>query len=140
MTEPGADLSGYHHVTLNVQDVEKSAQWYTEVLGFTRLTSNVTDAFHRVILAHPSGVTLGVNRHESQEASEPFSERRAGLDHLAFRVTDRSMLEAWIRQLESHGVPHSEIKPAAVPGAFLVVFRDPDGIQLEVFSPPARAA
>jgi catechol 2,3-dioxygenase-like lactoylglutathione lyase family enzyme len=140
MTEPAPVLSGYHHVTLNVQDVEQSAQWYSQVLGFTRLTNHATDAFHRVILAHPSGVTLGVNRHESPEASERFSERRAGLDHLAFRVANRSALEEWIRQLDSHSVPHSEIKPAAVPGAFLVVFRDPDGIQLEVFSPPARVA
>lgn len=65
----------------------------------------------------------------------PFSERRTGLDHLAFQVSNREQLEAWIARFDAHGVVHSEIKAAAIPGTFLVVFRDPDGIQLELFAP-----
>jgi catechol 2,3-dioxygenase-like lactoylglutathione lyase family enzyme len=127
----------YHHITLNVQDVERSQQWYREVLGFTRLTGFATDSFDRVILFHPeSGVTLGINRHASPEADEPFDERRAGLDHLAFDVADRDALDGWVAHFDAHNVPHSEVKRAAVPGAFLVTFRDPDNIQLEVFAPP----
>ena len=139
MSNAGASAptwSGYHHLTLNVQDVERSAQWYCDVLGFTRLTSYATDAFERVILFHrDSGVTLGVNRHHTPEAAEPFDERRAGLDHLALRVADRHALEAWVARFDEFGVQHSAVKPAAVPGSFLVVFRDPDGTQLEMFAP-----
>ena len=137
MNAPAPTWSGYHHVTLNVQDVEKAEQWYREVLGFTRVTTYATDAFERVILLHrEGGVTLGLNRHNAPEAAEPFDERRAGLDHLALRVADRTSLEAWVARFDELGVRHSEVKPAAVPGSFLVAFRDPDGTQLEMFAPP----
>lgn len=137
MSEQTATWSGYHHITLNVRDVAASEQWYQQVLGFTRLTGYRTDAFERVILRGPNGGgTLGLNRHAAPEAEQPFDERHAGLDHLAFQAPDREALEAWQQRFESLGVTHSEIKPAAIPGAFLIVFRDPDGIQLEVFAPP----
>jgi glyoxylase I family protein len=137
MTKTPTTLTGYHHLTLNIQDVEKSEQWYRDVLGITRLTTYATDDFQGVILRHPaSGMMLGLNRHAS-EAAEPFSERRAGLKHVAFLVADRDALEAWVTRFNTLNVPHSEIKPGAVPGSFRVAFRDPDGIQLEIFAPPA---
>lgn len=137
MSEQSATWSGYHHVTINVRDVAASEHWYREVLGFTRLTEYRTDAFERVILRAPNGAgTLGINRHAAPQG-EPFDERRTGLDHLAFQAPDREALEAWLQRFETLGVTHSEIKPAAVPGAFLIVFRDPDNIQLELFAPPA---
>ncbi len=128
-------LSGFHHVTLNVQDVEKSERWYCEVLGFARVTDYATDTFERVIMRHPdSGAVIGLNRHVGPVSAEPFDERRAGLDHLALRVPDRDTLDAWILRFDERRVAHSEIKAAAIPGSFLVVFRDPDDIQLEVFA------
>lgn len=135
-----AHHSGFHHVTLNVRDIEESAVWYHDVLGFVRLTDYETADFVRVVLRHPgSGAILGLNRHHVELASEPFDERRAGLDHLALTVSDPTGLNAWIKHLDALGVPHSDVKPGAIPGSALVTFRDPDGIQLEVFAPVARA-
>lgn len=137
MTDSAA-WTGFHHVTINVQDVDKSERWYVEVLGFARLTQYRTDEFDRVILRHPSGAILGLNRHHAPEAGEPFNERRAGLDHLAFTVADRDALRAWVERFDTLRVTHSDITPFAMPGAFLVAFRDPDGIQLEIFAAPGR--
>ena len=132
--------AGFHHLTLNVQDVEASAAWYRDVLGFDRLTDYQTADFVRVILRHPgSGAILGLNRHHAAVAAEPFDERRAGLDHLALTVSDTTALNEWIEHLDAVAVPHSDVKPGAIPGSTLVTLRDPDGIQLEVFAPPARA-
>lgn len=133
VTEP--TLAGTHHISLNVHDPERSEQWYTEVLNFSRLGAYSGEDFHRIILHHPSGIVLGLSRHEHPEADVPFSERRTGLDHLAFQVAGLEQLEAWITRFDAHDVVHSEIKPAAIPGTFLVAFRDPDGIQLELFAP-----
>ncbi|HEX8919378.1 MAG TPA: VOC family protein [Chloroflexota bacterium] len=133
MSDP--TISTIHHVTLNVQDLERSEQWYSQVLNFSRLAAYDTPAFKRVILRHPSGIVLGLNKHDDPEADAPFNERRAGLDHLAFQVGERVQLEAWVTRFEEHGVTHSEIKPGAIPGSFLVAFRDPDEIQLELFVP-----
>lgn len=136
---PEPTHQGFHHLTLNVQDVERSAQWYGEVLGFVRFAEFTTEEFERVILRHPeSGALLGINRHAAPVAAEPFDERRSGLDHLAFHVGGRHALDEWIQRFDALGIPHSEPKPA-VAGTWLVAFRDPDGIQLEVFTNPEPA-
>jgi catechol 2,3-dioxygenase-like lactoylglutathione lyase family enzyme len=60
---------------------------------------------------------------------------RVGLDHLAFAVADRTALDAWADRLSAAGVVHSPIAPAnSIPGAAVLVFRDPDNIQLELFT------
>lgn len=131
-----ATHGGFHHLTLNVQDVARSEKWYGEVLGFERVAGYETEAFARVILRHPgSGAILGLNRHAAAVAGEPFDERRSGLDHLALRVAGRAALAAWLERFDTLGVPHSDVKPGATPGSLLVTFRDPDGLQLEVFAP-----
>lgn len=133
---PRPTHEGIHHVTLNVLDVARSERWYGDVLGFERLAGFETEDFARVILRHPrSGAVLGLNRHTAAVAGEPFDERRAGLDHVALRVTDRAALDAWVDRFRELGVLHSEVKPGATPGSWLVTFRDPDGLQLEVFAP-----
>jgi glyoxylase I family protein len=134
----GTTHAGFHHLTLNVQDIDRSERWYGEVLGFEPAARYETEAFARVILRHPdSGAVLGINRHNALVAAEPFDERRAGLDHLALRVSDRAVLNAWVDRFDELGIPHSDVKPGSVPGSFLVTFRDPDGLQLEVFAPGA---
>ena len=77
---------------------------------------------------------LTQHRHGSQDA---FDETRAGLDHLAFTVADREELDAWAARLADAAVVHSPITAAnSVPGAAVLVFRDPDNIQLELFAEP----
>ena len=133
---PGTAHEGFHHLTLNVRDVDRAEQWYGEVLGFERVAAYATEAFSRVILRHPpSGAILGLNRHTAPVAGEPFDERRPGLDHLALRVDGRAALDAWRDRFDALGIPHSEVKPGAIPGPSLVTFRDQDGLQLEVFAP-----
>ena len=61
-----------------------------------------------------------------------FDETRIGLDHLSFGVTDRAELDAWVTRLEAARAQYSRITTAnSIPGAAVVVFRDPDNIQLE---------
>jgi catechol 2,3-dioxygenase-like lactoylglutathione lyase family enzyme len=134
----GTAHGGFHHLTLNVQDIDRSEKWYGEVLGFEPAARYENEAFARVILRHPdSGAVLGLNRHNAALAAEPFDERRAGLDHFALRAADHAALVAWVDRFDEFGIPHSDIKSGSAPGSFLVTFRDPDGLQLEVFVPGA---
>jgi catechol 2,3-dioxygenase-like lactoylglutathione lyase family enzyme len=83
-------------------------------------------------MVHPtSGLTLGLDQHESGEAGE-FSELRVGLDHLALAVESRDEMENWAAHLDACGVPHSAINDR--PYGSVLVFRDPDNIQLELFA------
>jgi glyoxylase I family protein len=133
VTEPA--ISAIHHVALNVHDLDRSERWYTDVLGFSRLGPFAGEGFQRVLLRHPSGVVLGLTKHDDPEAMVPFSERRTGLDHLGFQVADREQLEAWVARFDALEVVHSAIKHTPLTGSYLVAFRDPDNIQLEVYAP-----
>ncbi|MEM8747104.1 MAG: VOC family protein, partial [Actinomycetota bacterium] len=66
-------------------------------------------------------------------------ERRIGLDHLSLNVASTGELRAWADRLEEAGVDHSPIADGEMWD--VLVFRDPDGIQLELFATkPAAAA
>lgn len=132
------DITGVHHINFTVLDLKKSAAWYAEVLGLTRfLELEDTGQGAKVLFTHPgSRLMIGLTAHASNPG-ERFSELRTGLDHASFSVSTRQELEAWQTHFEKLGVEHSPITQTPR-GAWELVFRDPDNIQLElfVFTPP----
>ena len=87
------EVLGYHHVSLSVSDLGKSVEWYRQTLGFESVADIEGDGFLRTRLKAPgSGVTLTLTAHE-QSSGNPFDERRAGLDHLAFNVGDAEAVQ-----------------------------------------------
>ena len=130
------EFKGVSHIELTVRDADRSATWYEQVLGMRRvqvLDEHTTPGVvARVInLIHPTTLlSVGLIAHGSGDDAE-FSELRVGLDHLAFDVASRDELERWVEHLDASGVSHSAISD--MPYGSLVVFRDPDNIQLELF-------
>lgn len=123
-------LLSYHHLSLSVSDLDRSVDWYQQVLGL-EITAQVEGAtFRRTRMRAPGGdVTLTLTCHD-ERSGDAFDERRAGLDHVSIRVDD---LQAWKTRLEQHDVVHSDVKPLSGT-ASMVTLRDPDNIQLEIFS------
>ena len=78
---------------------------------------------------------LGLHGFPDLVTTEPFDERRPGLDHIAFGVANRAELEKWSARLDELGVAHGEIKDAGYGSG--LSFRDPDNIALELFCPPS---
>ena len=140
MTESATtEIVGIHHLGLTVSDVERSARWYEEVLGFERIGELGDSRAERqkIFLRHPGvSARLGLVQHRSS-SKRPFDETECGLDHLAFAVSSREELEGWAIRLEHLGVPFSPIADSlSIPGAAVLVFRDPDNVQLELFANP----
>jgi len=55
---------------------------------------------------------------------------------MSFTVSSRAALDEAVRVLDKHGVGHSEIRDLGDAfGICIVVFRDPDNVQLELSGP-----
>jgi glyoxylase I family protein len=141
--EGSVPITDIHHFGLTVSDVEASSHWYEDVLGFRRVGDFAAPGGERrkIFLVHDGlRARLGLCQHRSS-AGRPFDETHIGLDHLAFAVRDRAELEVWVGRLAEHGVEFSPIADAnSIPGASVIVLRDPDNIQLELFADPAAPA
>lgn len=123
-----------HHVTLTVSDVARSEAFYNR-LGFQR----VADFGPRAILHNGSMIlALGPSPDPSQAIeNDRFNENRIGLDHLSFAVGSRADLEAATAVLDQHGVDRGEITDLPPFQVYILAFRDPDNIQVELTAPYA---
>ena len=127
------DFPAIGHVAVTVKDLTVSRPWYQQLIGADPVLDEDTGAFYHVVWK--IGETLlGIHQHPKLESSEPCSELRPGLDHVAFGVANRAELEAWEKRLDGLGVKHDGIVDA--PYGSGLSFRDPDNIPLEFFAPP----
>jgi glyoxylase I family protein len=127
------------HVALTVRDLSISVPWYEELLEAEPVLDEDTDPdFHHTVYLLSNGTLLGLHQHQVAAPAEEFSEHRIGLDHVSFGCANRAELEKWAQRLDQLGVKHGGIKDATYGSG--VSFRDPDGIALEFFAPPAAAA
>lgn len=131
-----ATITGGHHIAFTVRDADRSAQWYSDLLGMQVVLQGEDDTVKFRVLAHAgSGWVVGVRQYLGREEAE-FDEFRTGLDHFAFTVASRDELTAWESELEQRAVTFT---PATVtPIGTVVVFRDPDNIQLEFWLPAGQ--
>ncbi len=124
------------HVAITVRDLSVSVPWYEELFDADPVIDEDTDAdLHHTVFMIGNHTLVGLHQHGTAAPAEPFSEFRVGLDHVAFGCADRSELEKWERRLDELGVDHGGINDASYGSA--LSFRDPDGIALEFFAPPA---
>ena len=121
------------HVALTVSDLDRSRPWYQRLFGSDPVIDEDTGPFHHVVWL-VGGTLVGIHNFPDLKSTEPFDERRPGLDHLAFTCANRSELEEWERRLNDIGIANGGIVDAAYGSG--LSFRDPDNIALEFFAPP----
>jgi catechol-2,3-dioxygenase len=126
-------LGAITHVALTVRDLRVSIPWYARLVGGGPVLDEDTGPFRHAVFA-VGGTLLGLHQFpEGIEGGAP-SPRRLGMDHVAFGVADRAELVAWARRLDELGVVRGAIVDAHYGSA--IGFKDPDGLALELFSPP----
>jgi catechol 2,3-dioxygenase-like lactoylglutathione lyase family enzyme len=133
-------ITGIHHFSVTVRDLEPSVAWYQKVFGADRVPMTFPhyereDTVYGVLLVDSrSGLAIGLHTNTGNDGRQ-FDEARTGLDHVGFNVAAREELEAWASWLDELGVEHSGIRTGDQPFPFAtLVFRDPDNIQLELFT------
>jgi glyoxylase I family protein len=124
------------HVALTVRDLQVSVPWYGSLFGSNPVIDEDTDPdLHHTVYLVGNGTLIGLHQHATPAPAGQFSEFRVGLDHVAFGCADRAELERWAARLDELGIERGRIKDASYGSG--VSFRDPDGIALEFFAPPA---
>jgi glyoxylase I family protein len=131
---PMSDFPGVTHVALTVTDLDRSRRWYQELFGTPPVIDEDTGPFHHVVWLLGSQTLVGLHQFPDPHGSDPFDERRSGLDHLAFACANRAELEQWESKLNALGIENGGIIDA--PYGSGLSFRDPDNIALEFFAPP----
>ncbi len=124
-------ITRLNHAVLYVRNVERSATFYSEVLGFRRL--GMGDAIRGAAFLQAPGSTNDhdIGLFEIGEAAGPTTAGRnqVGLYHLAWEVDTLDELESLVHRLQDVGAlvgasDHSTTKS--------LYAKDPDGIEFEV--------
>jgi glyoxylase I family protein len=135
-----------HHLALTVTDLDASVRWYGSVFGVHPIMDVPhTGGVGRILADADQSLMIALHRHDTND-ERVFAETTTGLDHAGFAVPSRADLEAWQLHLEANGVVRGDTadKPLTQspiqdePYASVLVFRDPDNIQLELFAPASH--
>lgn len=129
--------TSFAHVRLTVTDIERSRAFYDSVFGLPVAFELPADASAETreqlsflfggIIYKLGDSLLGLR----PVGADAFAEDRTGLDHLAFAVGSRADLDAAASDLDALGVGHGGVKD--IGSGYILEFRDPDGIALELF-------
>jgi glyoxylase I family protein len=131
--------TAYAHVRLTVTDIARSRSFYDDVFGLpvaVELPPDADEATKEQLSFLFGGVIyqlgdslLGLR----PVADDSFNENRVGLDHVSFAVGGRADLDAAATTLDGLGVAHEGVKD--IGSGWILEFRDPDDIALELFAP-----
>ena len=127
---------GLNHAAVTVRDAEVSGPWYRALIGADPIVDEHTDAgFRHLVWAFDNGTIFGIHQHDRAASGEGFSELNVGLDHVGFGCGSREELQNWQNRLDELGIAHGGIVDESYGSG--LSFRDPDGVALEFFAPPA---
>ncbi len=136
-------ISAFDHYTIRAANVDVSARFYSEIMGFR---TQVLDGFEFPFRLMFLGDQAIVHLMGAGEALDTFLRRGApcydtgperitgNMEHVAFNATG---LASFITRLSDSGIPFSE---RSLPdyGVAQLMFDDPDGVEIEVNFPIAE--
>jgi glyoxylase I family protein len=127
---------GFGHVTFTVTDLERSAEFYNQVLGSQTLVSD-KDQHGPFIVCVGQGFMVGLRKYEQTPENDSFDFARVGADHVGVHVESQAELERWKAHLDEHGVENSGIVES--PFGLHINAKDPDRIAIEFFVPAQQS-
>ncbi len=129
----------FSHVRLTVTDIDRSRAFYDAIFGLPVLfevapevedpSAAGLDFLFGGVIYQLGDSLLGLR----PVATDTFDEDRVGLDHLSFAVDSRDELDRAVALLDERDIGHAGVKD--IGAGFILEFRDPDNIALELFAP-----
>ncbi|HVQ97763.1 MAG TPA: VOC family protein [Mycobacterium sp.] len=131
--------SSIAHVRLTVTNIERSRWFYESVFGWPVLlevpdnadqaTRSRLDFLSGGVVYDLGGALIGLR----PVATDTFDENRVGLDHISFRTVSKAELDQAAGRLDDLGISHEPVKD--IGPSYILEFRDPDNIALELTAP-----
>jgi glyoxylase I family protein len=130
MSERRMRISGIHHITLLVTDVERSLAFYRNVLGLRLVKQTVNEddrSARHFVFGDADGMLVTCLEYPDLDEGKVG---RGSTHHFAFSVESQAELEAWKQYLEAKGIPTTEVMDRE--DFRSIYLRDPDGHILEI--------
>jgi glyoxylase I family protein len=128
-------LQGFHHLAIQVRDVERCAAFYRDVLGLPEQVRHLAPdgRLRSIWLTVPGGGFVAIEGCEGAAEKEAFRTPRPGLHLLALRIErgDREQVE---RALVEKGHPIVHRTP------YTLYVRDPEGNRVGLSHHPHEVA
>ena len=136
-------LEAIDHLDLVVSDFDRSLAFYRELLrplGYVHEGPITGERGEPVVyLGHGShDASIGLRAAQSQAHATPYDRYAVGVHHIAFRATDRWLVDeraAWLRE-QGVEIESGPREYDYIAGYYAVFFYDPDGIKLEILHRP----
>jgi glyoxylase I family protein len=133
MNERRMRITGLHHITLLVADVERSLAFYRNVLGLRLVKQTVNDddsSARHLIFGDEDGKPGTLITCLEYPDLEQGTVGRGSTHHFALAVESEAELAAWRDYLASRGIPATEVMERSDFKSLYV--RDPDGHIVEI--------
>jgi len=119
------------HLVLNIKSLDVSVPFYRNVLGMRLRRRGKVDGRQMAFLSFGSK-DHDIALLELGASARPQDETRAGLRHVAFRLSDRiEQLRAFKNHLDVLGITPRRTSEHRT--SWSIYIQDPDGIELEVY-------
>ncbi len=138
-------IQAFHHTAISVSDLERSIQFYRDILGMNlewRSNRRRNERLEKVLALKNVDVSyamlsgwggrIEIFQYHSPEG-DPFPHDKPvcdhGITHVAFQVSE---IEDLYKKLADEGVRFNSPPQEVRPGVKAAYFHDPDGISLEI--------
>lgn len=123
-------FSNVSHISFSVRDADASARWWQDVFGLESLDTVEGEGWRGILLLLTDRIAIEFQQHDAN-AGETFDPVRTGFDHMGLKVDARADLEGWQQHFDRLGVVHTPVVDRDY--GSVLTFKDPDGIQFEMF-------
>lgn len=137
-------ITGIHHASISVSDMDKALSFYRDTLGLTLLFTKEAEGEETSRRVGVKGAKMEIAMLQAGNdqieliqyvapVGRPYDRLNCdvGTMHVAFRVSNmRVLYDELLKKGIKFNTPPSE--PRAMKGSLIVYFNDPDGAQLEL--------
>lgn len=123
----------FDHVALATTDLERSAAFYRDVMGFELSSRSRLEDDREQAVFHVGEGVLVLFYHADGRYVEKVRRPRSGVHHLAFGM-DAARYDAVIRRCRASGVEirRQDVNAGAKGEGYATYFYDPDGNEVEI--------